>query len=146
MTVTTGGPASLTIASIAMSGTLAVLQSSSGAGIVVQSGTLQGAIKNTATATIDVTASVAPSTTLDVGTATGLTLTGVLTVDGTANVLGGVTVAGSTLLGNGGSGTVALNGCIVNSGAGSIEASVISMCPSQCCSLLRTSDGIPLLL
>ena len=133
VSVSTSTAATLTIGTVSMTAGTAALTSTTGAGITVQSGTMQGTVSCTAAAQVSLTATVAATTTLNVGTATGMTLSGALTASGTINVLSGVTVSGSTLLGNGGTGSVVLNACTVQSGTGSVSATTISTFFSLCC-------------
>jgi hypothetical protein len=117
VSVTSVGSSTLTIAVATMTAPTAVLTTTSGVTAVIASGTVQGALRSTATSTQTITASVVAGTNVTIsGVSLFLNGGGVLTAVGTGAVSigSGVTIATHTLAG---AGPFTLDGCTVNSAA-----------------------------
>ena len=125
-TINVTGSGLLTIGQATMTSSTAVLTTAT-TSVTVSSGSLQGLIVSTDVASVTLIATVGSGNTLALGPCIGLmTLYGTLTAVGTINVYSLVVVDGSTKLGNGGTGVVLMDGCVVNSGTGSVAATVLS--------------------
>lgn len=135
-TINVTGSGLLTIGQATMTTPTAVLTTITT--VTISTGSLQGLIVSTVASSVTLSATVGSGNTLALGPCSGLmTLYGTLTAVGTINVYSLVVVDGSTKLGNGGTGVVLLDGCVVNSGTGSVAATVLSTYSADHVNVLR---------